>query len=594
MSKPLKRSRQYTRIYVYWTDSSKKMKWTGPREGVGLLKVGKTRNVDANARIKQQFQGAIRDLTTEDAIDILIDDVAIDVNGNYFGDSDIHRLLKYMGIHRIPGTEWFEAKPFEILEAIELRKNTPDILTNHLPYRFKNTPESRGVVLDKKVKVKDNSSIYRYTNVTKTMMKYPDATTIVQITRHMIRDFNIVAFSESTTSIKVGSVVRQLIEQGYVVNKGTRTMPHLEVVNKSVPNIIMPHDYNTTVTTAELVKIINDSPSGITLSDLVARTNARRESIHSRLTKKLVQKVKVNSNRVHNGYEIKYFGLGKDIILTDDETLYVEKVAVKPSHDSTTDWTSYIEQMIKEKKEGIKTADIMAQVPIAKVSVRKIISNLVNSSVCLRMSTGNPLENRTGIQNVYVHIENLHPEVLTERVKKLYKKEMKFLLKHGVSDYTLLDIIQKCPGCDNETIKKELSKKLPTVSVNSWTAIVSHLTKLIEADKVIVNNGSITKPSWFIVTKEQPYHAASVINVEAVIDILKNEPYGLTISDIWVKLGDPLINNATLGLTLKSSEHIKCLLCASMRHNRPFYRVYLAGERFYRCPEDEIILDYIS
>jgi hypothetical protein len=104
------------KIYVYTTPQFQHSEWKGPRDGRGLLKVGFTERDDVHQRIREQLN-AIK-LPESAAYDLLLVESAFTDDGSAFLDHAVHAALVQMGIHRLPGKEWFEATIEEISAAI--------------------------------------------------------------------------------------------------------------------------------------------------------------------------------------------------------------------------------------------------------------------------------------------------------------------------------------------------------------------------------------------------------------------------------------------------------------------------------------------
>ena len=117
------------RIYVYRITNERDVPWerhVGGKKtsGTGLLKVGETTKSTAQERIYQQLGTAYPGLV---GVEILLDEPAQRVDGSWFGDRDVHRLLKAQGIKAVPGpkkdSEKFEATFDEVKAAIVSVRN---------------------------------------------------------------------------------------------------------------------------------------------------------------------------------------------------------------------------------------------------------------------------------------------------------------------------------------------------------------------------------------------------------------------------------------------------------------------------------------
>lgn len=117
------------RIYVYRITNENDVAWerhVGSRKtsGTGLLKVGETTKPTARERIHQQLGTAYPGLN---GVEILFDEPAQRADGSWFGDRDVHRVLKAQGIRAVPGpnrdSEKFEATLDEVKAAIVAVRN---------------------------------------------------------------------------------------------------------------------------------------------------------------------------------------------------------------------------------------------------------------------------------------------------------------------------------------------------------------------------------------------------------------------------------------------------------------------------------------
>lgn len=117
------------RIYVYRIANENDVAWerhVGSRmvSGSGLLKVGETTKPTAKERILQQLGTAYPGLV---GVEILLDQPAKRADGSWFGDRDVHRVLKAQGIKAIRGpkkdSEKFEVTLGEVKAAIVAVRN---------------------------------------------------------------------------------------------------------------------------------------------------------------------------------------------------------------------------------------------------------------------------------------------------------------------------------------------------------------------------------------------------------------------------------------------------------------------------------------
>jgi len=89
-----------------------------------LLKVGETTKPTARERIKQQLNTPYPGLK---GVEILLDELAQRADGTWFGDRDVHRVLKASGVHAIRASkrdsEKFEATLDEVKAALVAVRN---------------------------------------------------------------------------------------------------------------------------------------------------------------------------------------------------------------------------------------------------------------------------------------------------------------------------------------------------------------------------------------------------------------------------------------------------------------------------------------
>lgn len=107
------------RIYAYTEEQYKDKVWSGgyeKREGKGLIKVGYTTRQDVKVRI-YEAHGTNK---PTDEVTILLDQPAINNNGRFFMDHDVHKILENkFKAHRFNGTEWFECTIEEVVAAVK-------------------------------------------------------------------------------------------------------------------------------------------------------------------------------------------------------------------------------------------------------------------------------------------------------------------------------------------------------------------------------------------------------------------------------------------------------------------------------------------
>jgi len=117
------------RVYVYRITNENGTPWErtvgqAHTTGTGLLKVGETTKPTARERIKQQLNTPYPGLK---GVEILLDELAQRADGTWFGDRDVHRVLKASGVHAIRASkrdsEKFEATLDEVKAALVAVRN---------------------------------------------------------------------------------------------------------------------------------------------------------------------------------------------------------------------------------------------------------------------------------------------------------------------------------------------------------------------------------------------------------------------------------------------------------------------------------------
>ena len=128
------------KIYVYTTPEYAKRKWSGSKEGVGLVKVGYTER-DVEARMREHFPTKGPD---KEPYKILLVENALTKDGKFFTDHAIHRILSDSGFNRVGG-EWFECSVSDVERAI-LQQRLGKPLDDSRTFDFKMRPEQQDAV----------------------------------------------------------------------------------------------------------------------------------------------------------------------------------------------------------------------------------------------------------------------------------------------------------------------------------------------------------------------------------------------------------------------------------------------------------------
>lgn len=121
------------KIYAYTTPEYAKRKWSGSKEGVGLVKVGYTeRNIEDRMREHFPTKGPDKNPYT-----VLYVEEALTKDGKFFTDHTIHKILQDAGFNRVGG-EWFECSVSDVQRAVlqqKLGKPLEDSRTQNFPMR---------------------------------------------------------------------------------------------------------------------------------------------------------------------------------------------------------------------------------------------------------------------------------------------------------------------------------------------------------------------------------------------------------------------------------------------------------------------------
>lgn len=129
------------KVYVFTTPHDKAREWVGPREGVGVVKVGYTTKENVEDRIWQQFPTKTAD---KQPFEVLLAEPAVTDDGRAFTDKDLHKALKRAGCHNVNG-EWFEATLDEIRAAI-LQVQTGERVDTSRLNQFAPRPEQQAAI----------------------------------------------------------------------------------------------------------------------------------------------------------------------------------------------------------------------------------------------------------------------------------------------------------------------------------------------------------------------------------------------------------------------------------------------------------------
>lgn len=324
--------REYKRIYAYETLSSKNIKWEHRTQvGKGLIKVGKSSGVNSDERIRQQFQGDIKTIK-DSSWNKLVDVEAIDVNGDYFLDTKVHKVLrKKYNAYQVPHTEWFECTLNEVRQAINDCKNHPELFSRAEKYSEKNTVEKRGAKKNYEIAKKERSRILQPSLIIKMLQRYPQENSNVKLAKVIVKELNIQQYSPSTVSIMIGNIVNRLIEDGFLkrTTVGNKAELHLTNSKLSLPDI-SDNETEQNLSTSDLIQLISMSKFGYTLKELSSKTHMSKCRLHNKLTNKVKIVYVKKKNSSFNGFEVRLFVEHQKIELPKDEVEYTPRVNISP------------------------------------------------------------------------------------------------------------------------------------------------------------------------------------------------------------------------------------------------------------------------
>lgn len=123
------------KIYVYTTPEYSKRKWSGSKEGVGLVKVGYTER-DVESRMREHFPTKGPD---KHPYKILLVEDALTKEGKFFTDHAVHKIIQDSGFNRVGG-EWFECSVSDVERAI-LQQKSGKVIEDGRSFDFSMRPE---------------------------------------------------------------------------------------------------------------------------------------------------------------------------------------------------------------------------------------------------------------------------------------------------------------------------------------------------------------------------------------------------------------------------------------------------------------------
>ena len=299
------------RIYAYTTDSTRVKEWKGNRKGVGLIKVGQTTG-DVDARIRVQLQGS-PDLLSG-GWEKLLDEEAMDINGEYFRDTNVFKWLKAMGVTRIKSgenswTEWFEATIDEVRKAYEYAVS--GLSPRHLPQKVKIPMIRNNVPYNNSLRKVEREKIKKPDTILKVMSLYPDAITINAISKRLKECYKITQYATATINTLITPVVQNLLKAKILINEGSYNNPKLVVATEDLSNFFSLEDeisQKPRLTLKELRALIKASPRGLTVEDIENTYNIwNKPTLYDTLGKECIKVKESTTDRKYSGFIVRYY-----------------------------------------------------------------------------------------------------------------------------------------------------------------------------------------------------------------------------------------------------------------------------------------------
>ena len=400
----------YNRIYAYTTVEVQDKEWVGKRKGKGLIKVGQTTQ-DVEERVKRQLQGS-PSILKDNGYYILLDEEALNLNGEYFKDHEVFKWLKAMGVHRIPKTEWFEATLDEVKEAFRYASNGTS-LRGMLKDKQDNV-EKRGSKYNKEEARRERNFIKSEDRIIRILELYPEANTLVKIGKKFAEHYKIKQYSPSTISNFIGEKVKELIEAGIIENKNAKayTNPNLVLTGKKWVKTELSTDVcKPTITLRELKSLIQNTPEGVTAKDIEKLYNIPNKSWLYELLKKNFIQIKVPYNgEGFRGLRVKY-------IAPQNYQQKTEEV-IESSSYTEEDYLKVVKAMKSRRTSIIK----------GKIVLSKLIKKLGLSTAQFRQIIEDKfprylvLENK-GELKLYYKCDNIIGEQERNKIREMKRNE---------------------------------------------------------------------------------------------------------------------------------------------------------------------------
>lgn len=605
----------YNRIYAYTTVLEENKEWVGERKGKGLIKIGQT-SLNTEDRVRQQLQGSPT-ILKEKQYKILFDEEALDINNNYFKDTDVFKYLKLLGVHRIPKTEWFECTLEEVKEAF-LKAYLKIPCRTLKSYKEKNIIENRGGSYNKKEAERERAFIKNADRIINIMKIYPEATSLVKIANKFVEYYKIKQYAPSSVSMLIGDIVKRLEKEGFVKNEGDMRHPNLKLTKSDFKNFTFMNEKKPKLDIPTLRSIMINSKKGITLEELKETYEVEGSCIRQYLSENYIKLKERNSyNREINRYIHEKFCKEKEVKSTGELNTRITyspidvanvKKALKGKHSKKNKDARYLNAIMIASQASItlEKLKIIIQENFPKLMIFK---NRKDELIIIYKSyyyEKVPKEQRKGYISLLKDIETLKNlleqhkeglrtfeieeklgwnrpkmyrclrskealEVFTKFnefvfLSKYYKNELKHFpikvqlqaMKYNITHELVLNIIKENPNCNSTDIQKALLKYCNyNIESTMFHSLTSCFKKDLEKKGFIV----YTNKLGGVHVKDEE-HSKSVqgrikLEKSELIEFIKSKKYGATTGEVHTFIGD-VISQASLYSTLnKLSEIIK-------------------------------------
>lgn len=627
--------RDYNRIYAYTTESMKKQKWVGNREGIGLIKVGQTCR-DVEKRVKVQFQGS-PDVLTNSSFEILLDEEALSISKNYFKDADVFKWLKIMGVYRIPKTEWFEATLEEIKKAVN--NCVLEVPLRTFSYKKKNTVENRGSFYDKEEAKREKSFIKSPDRIINVMKLYKDANSLVKIGERMHEHYKIKQYAPSTIVNIIAPTVKELVNLGIIENKGTFYAPNLILISTN-SKVRISIKEKPKVTLKILKGLAKAKKEGITVQEIEKVYSIPNKSYLYEILDREFIKVPYRNKEEFNGKRYKYIlpGFAKYLntsensfesniskSYTEEDIFIVKRKGLKyikdrralasiikktelPSdkiitiiekefpkyvvaHDNKNDLCVYRKSCYTGARELQRKSKLEKDEQdfkkIEELLKKKRVLRVLEIADLLKWSKNKVYPLIKGRKIIHIGDYLTLPEFLDQDFNSLSFSARIQSIEYNIDRDVILDIIKRNPHCNSNYICSEL-KALCNIEVSQgyFSHLVSSYKRILLEENLIVctsKNGNL-----HIKDSEHNISLSSYdINVSDLIEFLKTKKIGATTKEIFTFF-EGNISTSKLYFMLKKLPEVNGVQVLSEKSIGYYWRWFFKGNKVELPPDEEL------